>query len=76
MSLAGIIEGKFVAGFDVEMVAFQLAEADFRALKVLDNGDRTTFFSGSGANPGDLLVALHIITVRKVQATTVDAGHN
>lgn len=58
------------------MVIFKVAEADFRPLEVLKNGNRAAFFGGGLADPSHKLGHLVVGAVREVETAAVDASHN
>ena len=55
-----VVENDFIAFFDVEMVVFQGAEADFWPLDVLENGYRAVQFFARVPDPFDLIEALFV----------------
>ena len=76
MLLDAVIQDEFVALVDVKMVVFEVAEADFRTLEVLKNGNRATLLGGGLADPSHKLGHLVVGAVREVEAAAVDASHN
>jgi len=64
-------EFDLLAGLKLAAPAGDLAQADFRALEILENGNRTPEFIGDPSNPADGSAVFVMVPVREVEADDV-----